>query len=207
MNIKRKTINLVVMALLTAVLFIMSLTPLGYLNIGPLAITFNMIPVAIGAILLGPVGGGILGFVFGMTSFLQAAGVMGVSPLGTLLFAENPFFTFIVCVVARTLDGVIIGFVCKGMSKAIKNKIPVYGVTGFLAAALNTVLFMGALVIFFSDFLVEKGFWANGKNVIVFIAGFVGVNALVEMGVATVLTAIIGFALYKARLVNVNTQN
>ena len=63
--------ELTLLGLLTAVLLVMSFTPLGYLNIGPLAITLNMIPVAIGAIALGPTGGAILGGVFGMTSFLQ----------------------------------------------------------------------------------------------------------------------------------------
>ena len=51
------TVKLVTIGLLTAILLLMAYTPLGYLNIGPLAITFNMIPVAIAAITLGPAGG------------------------------------------------------------------------------------------------------------------------------------------------------
>ena len=54
------------LGLLTAILMVFGMTPLGYLNIGPLAISFNMIPVAIGAAALGPVGGAILGAVFGI---------------------------------------------------------------------------------------------------------------------------------------------
>ena len=57
---KQKTItttNLVLLGMMTGVLLLMAYTPLGYLNIGPLAISFNMIPVAITAIALGPVGG------------------------------------------------------------------------------------------------------------------------------------------------------
>ena len=68
------TREMVSTAMLCAILLVMSFTPLGYLNIGPLAISFNMIPVAIGAIALGPVGGLILGGVFGITSFLQCLG-------------------------------------------------------------------------------------------------------------------------------------
>ena len=49
------------LGLLTAILLVLSMTPLGYLNIGPLAISFNMIPVAVGAAALGPVGGAVLG--------------------------------------------------------------------------------------------------------------------------------------------------
>ena len=68
------TRRMVLLAMLSGILLMMSFTPLGYLNIGPLAISFNMIPVAIGAIALGPVGGLILGGVFGITSFLQCLG-------------------------------------------------------------------------------------------------------------------------------------
>ena len=51
-----KTKQLVMLGLLTAILLVMAYTPLGYLNIGPLAISFNVIPVALAAIVLGPVG-------------------------------------------------------------------------------------------------------------------------------------------------------
>ena len=57
---KLSTKQLTVLGLMIAVLVLMSYTPLGYLNIGPLAITFNMIPVAIAAISCGPLGGACL---------------------------------------------------------------------------------------------------------------------------------------------------
>lgn len=75
---KLSTKQLTVLGLMIAVLVLMSYTPLGYLNIGPLAITFNMIPVAIAAIACGPLGGAVLGAVFGLTSFGQCIGI-GVS--------------------------------------------------------------------------------------------------------------------------------
>ena len=59
-NTRFNTSQLVILGLMTAVLLLMAYTPLGYLNIGPLAITFNMIPVAVAAITLGPVGGAIV---------------------------------------------------------------------------------------------------------------------------------------------------
>ena len=64
MNKKFNTSQLVLLGLMTAILLLMAYTPLGYLNIGPLAITFNVIPVAVAAITLGPVGGAIVGSVF-----------------------------------------------------------------------------------------------------------------------------------------------
>ena len=42
MNKQSKTMRLTLMGLFAAVLLLMAYTPLGYLNIGPLAITFNV---------------------------------------------------------------------------------------------------------------------------------------------------------------------
>ena len=52
MNTTNNTSKLVILGLMTGILLLMAYTPLGYLNIGPLAITFNVIPVAIAAITL-----------------------------------------------------------------------------------------------------------------------------------------------------------
>ena len=57
MNKKFTTSQITLLGLMIAILLLMAYTPLGYLNIGPLAITFNIIPVAISAITMGPVGG------------------------------------------------------------------------------------------------------------------------------------------------------
>ena len=68
MNTTNNTSKLVILGLMTGILLLMAYTPLGYLNIGPLAITFNVIPVAIAAITLGPAGGAEIGAVLGRAS-------------------------------------------------------------------------------------------------------------------------------------------
>ena len=103
--------DFVVLGLLTAILLLMAYTPLGYLNIGPLAITFNVIPVAIAAIALGPLGGAIAGGVFGLTSFLQCIGVGGTSAMGAVLFGINPVLAFIQRFIPRLLDGFLLGYI------------------------------------------------------------------------------------------------
>ena len=80
-----KLTRLVLLGLLTAILCVMSYTPLGYLKIFGIEITFNVIPVAIAAIALGTSGGATVGAVFGLTSFLQC--VQGTSPFGCSLFS------------------------------------------------------------------------------------------------------------------------
>ena len=66
---KFTTTQLTMLGLMAGILLLMAYTPLGYLNIGPLAISFNVIPVAICAVVLGPTGGAIAGAIFGITSF------------------------------------------------------------------------------------------------------------------------------------------
>ncbi len=197
---KLSTKQLTVLGLMIAVLVLMSYTPLGYLNIGPLAITFNMIPVAIAAIACGPLGGAVLGAVFGLTSFGQCIGIGGVSAMGATLFSISPVLAFIQRFVPRFLDGWLLGYLFRWLRKATKNTTLAGYITGFLSAFLNTVFFMVALVVLFGNTEYVKNL-IGGRNIIVFICAFVGVNAICEMISATILTGVISVALKKARLI------
>ena len=110
------------LGLLTAILMVLSMTPLGYLNIGPLAISFNMIPVAVGAAALGPVGGAVLGAVFGMTSFLQCLGIGGSSAMGVILFDINPLFAFLQRFLPRLITGFTVGVIYKVVRRFCKRR-------------------------------------------------------------------------------------
>lgn len=198
MKTKINTKKLVLLGLLTAILLLMAYTPLGYLNIGPLAISFNMIPVAIAAITLGPSGGAIAGAVFGLTSFLQCIGVGGTSAMGVILFDINPFLAFVQRFVPRVLDGLLLGFIFRGVRNVTNVHISCL-VTGFCSAFLNTVLFMGALVLLFGNTEYVQGL-IGGRNIIVFICAFVGINAVFEMIASTIISGAVGSALYKAKL-------
>ena len=194
-NKKFGTREMVASAMLCAILLIMSFTPLGYLNIGPLAISFNMIPVAIGAIVLGPIGGMILGAMFGITSFLQCIGIGGTSAMGVLLFEINPLFAFFQRFLPRLIAGLLSGYVYQLVKKVINSTIACFA-TGFSAALLNTVLFMSALILFFGNTEYVQSLIA-GRNVIIFICAFVGVNAIVEMIAASVIVGAVGKVLSK----------
>ena len=197
---KLSTKQLTVLGLMIAVLVLMSYTPLGYLNIGPLAITFNMIPVAIAAIACGPLGGAVLGAVFGLTSFGQCIGIGGVSAMGATLFSISPVLAFIQRFVPRFLDGWLLGYLFRWLRKVTKNTTLTVYITGFLSAFLNTVFFMVALVVLFGNTEYVKNL-IGGRNIIVFICAFVGINAICEMISATILTGVISVALKKARLI------
>ena len=197
---KLSTKQLTVLGLMIAVLVLMSYTPLGYLNIGPLAITFNMIPVAIAAIACGPLGGAVLGAVFGLTSFGQCIGIGGVSAMGATLFSISPVLAFIQRFVPRFLDGWLLGYLFRWLRKVTKNTTLTGYITGFLSAFLNTVFFMVALVVLFGNTEYVKNL-IGGRNIIVFLCAFVGINAICEMISATILTGVISVALKKARLI------
>ena len=185
--------------LMAGIIYLMAYTPLGYLNIGPLAVTFNVIPVAICAVVLGPTGGAVAGAVFGLTSFLQAMGIGGTSALGAALFQINPFLSAVQCFVPRILDGLLIGFIYRGMRKKT-NVYASCAVTGFFSAFLNTLFFMTALVVMFGNTEVIQNLM-GGRNVIIGCCMMVGVNAISEMVSSTIITAAVGTALSKAHLI------
>lgn len=196
---KFDTRRLVLLGILAGLLLVMSYTPLGYLNIGPLAISLNMIPVAIAAVVLGPLGGGILGAVFGITSFLQCFGVGGVSQMGVILAEINPFLAFVQRFVPRVLAGLIAGYAYIGFAKLLGRTAAAF-IAGACAALLNTILFMLALVLLFGNtpYMQEL---IGGRNIIVFICAFVGINALVEAVAAPLVVGPVCKALEKAKLI------
>lgn len=193
------TKQLIILALLAAVMLVMSYTPLGYLNVGPLAITLNVIPMAIAAAALGAKGGAVIGGVFGITSFFQCMGIGGTSAMGAICFELNPLFAFIQRFVPRVLAGYLAGLAFSFLSKRIKPQLAC-AATGFLAAFLNTLLFMSALILLYGNTDYLQGLM-NGKNVFVFVCTFVGINAVSEMLASTLITAGVGSALCRADLI------
>ena len=111
---------MVELAMMIAIILLMSFTPLGYLRTPGLSITLLTIPVAVGAIILGPKGGAVCGLAFGATSFYMA--VTGSSAFAAALFNINPFGTFIVCIVARVLEGWLTGLIFAALYKSPAKK-------------------------------------------------------------------------------------
>ena len=180
-------------ALLTALIIVMAFTPLGYLKAGAIEITFITIPVIIGAVLLGPVGGLFLGAVFGITSFIQC---FGMSTFGVALFSVSPLRTAIVCLAPRDLMGWLTAVIFKAVSSKDKTNFVQYLVASIAGPLLNTILFTGTLLLLFNNapIIIQLKEQFGSTNVMAFAAAFVGVNGLIEAGVCAVL----GTALCKA---------
>ena len=135
--------RLAALGLLTAITFIMGFTPIGYIPIGALKLTFMTIPVIIAAAMLGPTGGAVIGGMFGLTSFIQA--FSGMSLLTGALFQLNPILTFLLCVVPRVLEGWLGGLIFKALDKIDKTRFVSYVVTSLSVPVMNTLFFMSAL--------------------------------------------------------------
>ncbi len=179
------------MAVLTAIIIIMAFTPLGYLRIGPLSITFLMLPVAIGAILMGPAAGAILGGIFGATSFAQC---FGLDPFGTALLSINPLYTFILCFIPRILMGLLVGLIFKALMKLNEKVILPHMIASASGAILNTVLFLGALILFFGRDSYVLSIFGSVRNILLLI---LSTNALIEL----LVSLVVGTAVVKAVLV------
>ena len=190
--------KLVLMGLLTAVMVV-----LGYVNIPMpfgLSITFNMIPVAIGGIAMGLWGGTAMGAVFGMISFLQCFGICGSSGMGAQLVAVAPWWmSFLQRFGTRVLMGFLTALIYRTMGERVNTGLRC-AIAGFSSAFLNTLLFMSALVLLFGHTEYMQNAMA-GRAFLAYLVGSVGINGVVEMITATVLTGAIGVALKKARMV------
>lgn len=189
---------LAILGLMTALLILFSFTPIGTIPIGPLSITLNVIPVAVAAIALGPAGGLIIGCVFGLLSFLQCLGIGIPSGMGITLFSIDPFLAFIQRFIPRALDGFLVGLIFRALEKKPGFR-PACFIAGFCSAFLNTAFFMSALVLLFGNTEYVRGLM-NGRSFLVFVCAFVGVNAVVEMLVCTVVSGFVGSALHRAKI-------
>lgn len=150
MKAKFNVRSLVLLGLLTAVVALFSLTPIGSIPIGPLSITLNIIPIAIAAIALGPTGGLIMGIIFGLFSFGQCFGIGVLSGMGAMTLEISPTLTFIQRVASRALDGLLVGLIFAGLSK-IKSKKVMSVITGFVAGAVSIGLFLSIMLLICYD--------------------------------------------------------
>ena len=196
--------KMVFASVLIALIILMTFTGIGYIPIGPLKLTLNVLPVAVGAVVLGPAYGALLGLVFGLSSFFTC---FGLDALGTIFLGINPFLLFVMCVVPRILCGWIPALVFKAISGGEKasGKREIIGssIACALTAIVNTVGFLSLMWLFFAQDLMtnpkvlELLGGVSVNSIVTLFVTFAGVNALVE--VATCL--ILGTAVCKALLV------
>lgn len=125
-----KTYELVLTALFTAIIVIMAFTPLGYIPLVVINATIIHIPVILGALFLGPKKGAFLGFVFGLTSFINntfkaaTASAFVFSPVlaYNAVGVSGIFKSLYICFVPRILVGIVPYFVYILIRRALKGE-------------------------------------------------------------------------------------
>ena len=183
-------------AMLTAILLVMYFTPLGMLPTPGQPVTLLTVPVAVGAMLIGPAEGALLGCMFGLLSFWRAFQTGTLFALGVSVPA-----VFVLCVVTRTLMGFCCGWVYRLAEKVDRTHTVSCFIGGLAAPVLNTVFYMSVYVyILLHNTLLQQsiaGAFGEGilvtlrTNVILFIAAYVGVQAVVEAAVGCVVSGLV----------------
>ena len=191
---RQNLLYLTQIALLSAIELILAYTPLGYLKVGPLSLSFLSIPVAIGACVIGPSAGAILGGIFGITSYFNA--ITGASVMTAAMFQINPFTCAITCIFTRILMGALTGWIFRMIQKIDKTDFVRYLVASVCAPLLNTVLFMGALVLFFynSDYVQGRVSKLGASSPFMFIILLVGIQGVVEIAACGVVSTAVSKA-------------
>lgn len=133
--------KMAIIGVLAAISIMLSMTPLGFIPIGPTNATIMHIPVIIGAIVEGPLVGITVGFIFGATSLLKAL----TMPTITSFAFINP----LVSILPRMLIGVIAYYVYKLTIKFTKNVFVSGWITGVVGSLVNTVGVLGMIYILY----------------------------------------------------------
>lgn len=206
MNTKKHDIRwMVSVGLMAAIVVVLANTPLGMIQLPIIKATTVHIPVIIGAILLGPMAGAILGGVFGVCSLISNT----MAP--TLLsFAFSPFMSTTgvpgalkaiwISVGCRILIGVVAGWLWKLFKKIKLNQIVALVITGFVGSMVNTITVMGSIYLLFAQQ------YAEAKDVAVtavwgLIMGTVTASGIPEAIAAAVIVTVVTKVLLKSRLI------
>ena len=139
--------RLVVIGVLSGICIMLSITPLGFIPIGPVNATIMHIPVIIGAVIEGPIVGLAIGLIFGLTSLIRAF----TMPTVTSFLMMNP----IISVLPRVVMGFASYYIFTGIFKSSKNKKISAMITGFLASLINTVGVLGLIYLIYGQRYVE----------------------------------------------------
>lgn len=199
---KHKTMDtryMATLAMLCGVLLVMGMTGIGFIPLPVIKATTMHIPVILGAILLGPKAGTVLGAVFGLCSIWA-----NTTTPGLLSFAFSPFMTteglvgvaksLWIAMGCRMLFGVLAGWLWAAFRKLLRNEYAALPLTAAVSTICHTLLVMGSIYVL----LTQQ--YAEAKNVAIsavfgLIMGTVTASGIPEAIAAAILVTVIGKAL------------
>lgn len=194
-NEKRRSniLKLVQLTMLTALVIVLQ-TVGTFIRIGPLPLSLVLVPIVIGACLLGAKSGAFLGFVFGIITVIM--GVTGADAFSFLLFEAVPVMFIILCLLKATLAGFGSGFIYKLLGKLFGGKkVLLQTILSSVAAPIiNTGIFVLGMLLFFFDMLKElpalfpDAFGGFASPYALLFIGLAGLNFIGEFVVNLVLS-------------------
>ncbi len=195
-RINSRILQMVQLAVLTALVIL--LQALGsIIKIGPLPLSLVLVPIVMGACLLGPKSGAFLGFVFGLITMI--AGISGVDAFSNLLWLANPVWFVILCLLKATMAGFGSGLIYKALEKPLhqKSKLAQTVIASVSAPIINTGIFAVGMLLFFFDTMSELpsmspdafGVYENAFQLL--FLGLAGINFIGEFIVNLVLSPLI----------------
>lgn len=180
---KVSTRNITRFAVLAAIAVILAFTSLGYIQIGPFAVTILHLPVIVGAIVMGPAAGAGLGAVFGLCTFIKS---FSSDQLGVLLMQISPAKLFVTTVVTRTLMGFLVAVIFKALHDKAGLKKASYVIASTCGALLNTLLFMSTLFLLFGTETAFLDYVQIETVTIGAIIALIGLNGVLETAVCLI---------------------
>jgi len=139
--------KLVVSGMLAAIVAVLMMTGLGFIQVGPLQASLLCLPIILGVMTEGLGVGLVLGFTFGFLSLIQAFSTP--SPLA--IFFMNP----LISVLPRVCIPIAVWLVAKEIKKVSRENAKKRVILRVLAAVLgsvtNTVLVLGAMYVAYSS--------------------------------------------------------
>lgn len=188
-NRSANVLRLVQVALLTALVVVLQFMG-SFIKIGPLPMSFVLVPIVIGAFLSGPKTGAFLGAVFGVIT--AAMGIAGVDAFSAMLWVANPVFFVVICLLKAIAAGLGAGLIYKALNAAFKGRyITVATVIAAVSApVINTGIFAVGMLLFFNDTMVSllPSFSGYTNALQVVFLGLAGVNFIGEFLVNLVLS-------------------
>lgn len=186
---------LIELALLVGILLMMNITGLAMIPLPGQYASIMTVPVAVGAMMLGPLAGGVLGGVMGCISFYTAI----KTGFSTLFLAGYTggivvVLSFVNTVIPRILMGICVGWIYRAASRLDRGNTISYYIGGIAAPLLNTLFYMTVLVLIFlnaptlQDLLGEELMAKFQDNILLFVAAYVGVQALIEAALGCVIS-------------------
>ena len=194
-KVKTNLTYLIELALLVGILLMMNITGLAMIPLPGQYASIMTVPVAVGAMMLGPLAGGVLGGVMGCISFYTAI----KTGFSTLFLAGYTggivvVLSFVNTVIPRILMGICVGWVYRAASRLDRGNTISYYIGGIAAPLLNTLFYMTVLVLIFLNaptlqaLLGEELMSKFQDNILLFVAAYVGVQALIEAALGCVIS-------------------